>query len=72
MGTSLVVHSLRIRLPNAGDEGSIPSRGTKSSRAWGQIEKPQLVSFCTTTREAPVCCNEDPHYMDGGDAQTPK
>ena len=57
---------------NAGDEDSIPRRGTKSPHAWGQTEKPQLVSLCSTTREAPMCHNEDPHYMDGGDGQMPK
>ena len=54
---------------HAGDEGSIPSRGTKSPHARGQTEKPQLLSLCSTIREAPTCRNEDPHYMDGGDAE---
>ena len=57
---------------NAGDESSIPSWGSKSPHARGQTEKPQLLSLCSTTREAPMCRNEDPHYMDGGDAPNAK
>ena len=30
MGTSLVVQWVRLRTPNAGDQGSNPGRGTRS------------------------------------------
>ena len=37
---------------NAGDTGSIPGQGTKIPHSTGQK------SPCTTTREAPECCNK--------------
>ena len=39
---------------NAGDVGSIPSRGTKIPHAVGQL------SPHTATREKPACRNKDP------------
>ena len=39
---------------NAGDKGSIPSQGTKTPHAMGQL------SQHTTNREQPMYCNKDP------------
>ena len=41
----------------AGDEGSIPSQGTKTPHAMGQL------SQHTANREQPMYCNKDPVHQ---------
>ena len=49
----MVVQRLRLRLPNAGDSGSIPGRGTRSHRS--QLNKKILHETAKT--EDPTCQN---------------
>ena len=41
-GTSLVVHWLRLRAPNADSPGSIPGQGTRSHILQLRVHMPQL------------------------------
>ena len=45
---------------DAGDEGSIPGRGTNIPHAEGQLR------CCTTTGENPTCCSKEPTSVECG------
>ena len=50
-----------VNLPaSAGDEGSIPGRGTNISHAEGQLR------WCATTGEKPACCHKEPTSVECG------
>ena len=59
--TSLVVHWLRLRAPNAGGPGSSHGQETRSFMPWLKILQPQLrIPPAATKIKDPRCYNQDP------------